>query len=147
MIARPFRPDVGRPGTPATRVRVLVAEDDDELRSLLSEVLVSRGYDVVEIASGSELESFIDDCVLLDVPRPRVHFVVSDIQMPGADGLSALAHGRDVGWELPTLIISAFGNDDTEARALELGACAYLSKPVDFDQLVSILREATQLSR
>ena len=61
--------------------------------------------------------------------------ILSDINMQGMDGLELLRELRGLRPELPVLMVTAYGDDERRHRADELGAAAFLTKPVDFDQL------------
>jgi CheY-like chemotaxis protein len=67
--------------------------------------------------------------------HPELIVILSDINMPGMDGLELLGEIRRVRPDLPVLMVTAYGDDDRKRRAAELGAAAFLSKPVDFEQL------------
>jgi CheY-like chemotaxis protein len=67
--------------------------------------------------------------------HPELIVILSDINMPGMDGLELLGEIRRVRPDLPVLMVTAYGDDDRKRRADELGAAAFLSKPVDFEQL------------
>ena len=67
--------------------------------------------------------------------HPELIVILSDINMPGMDGLELLGEIRRVRPDLPVLMVTAYGDDDRKRRADELGAAAFLAKPVDFDQL------------
>jgi two-component system, response regulator, stage 0 sporulation protein F len=76
--------------------------------------------------------------------RPELIVILSDINMPGMDGLDLLNEVRRLRPELPVLMVTAYGDEERRRRADELGATAFLSKPIDFDQLK---RELVQLMR
>ena len=67
--------------------------------------------------------------------HPELIVILSDINMPGMDGLELLGEIRRVRPDLPVLMVTAYGDDDRKRRANELGAAAFLAKPVDFEQL------------
>jgi CheY-like chemotaxis protein len=67
--------------------------------------------------------------------HPELIVILSDINMPGMDGLELLGEIRRVRPELPVLMVTAYGDDDRKRRADELGAAAFLAKPVDLEQL------------
>jgi CheY-like chemotaxis protein len=67
--------------------------------------------------------------------RPELIVILSDINMPGMDGLELLREVRRLRPELPVLMVTAYGDDERRQRADELGAAHFLTKPVDFDQL------------
>jgi CheY-like chemotaxis protein len=66
---------------------------------------------------------------------PELFVILSDINMPGMGGLELLAEIRRLRPELPVMIVTAYGDDARKRRAGELGAAAFLAKPIDFDQL------------
>jgi CheY-like chemotaxis protein len=116
-------------------MRVLIAEDDRDMRQLLSAAVSARGHEVSDYANGAEL--------LADLSPDRPpELVISDVQMPGLDGLSLLVRLRDTHPDLPVLLITAFGTRQLHERANELGAAAMLDKPV---RLLSLLRAVDSL--
>lgn len=128
--------------SPHHRERVLVAEDDFEIRRGIVELLEADGYDVVEYETGTGLQSYFDDGMLFDIPRPRVDAIVTDLRMPNMGGLAVMEYFRDMGWDVPTVVVTAYGDRDTKRRARELGAFAVIDKPVDPEALRRTLREA-----
>jgi DNA-binding response OmpR family regulator len=117
--------------------RVLIAEDDDDMRLLLCEAFRKDGYAVDEVEDGHELHDYLEACFPWGkLPRPDV--VVSDIRMPGRTALEVLAkltanHSRVV-------LITAFGDAKTHLEGRMLGATAVLDKPVDLDVLRATVR-------
>ncbi len=107
--------------------RVLVAEDDDGLRSLLEDELSDAGLSVTTAASGAEaLERLSDSAAAL---------VVSDLQLPGLDGFELLRRSRSLPDPPAFLIITAFGTIDQAVKALKEGADDFLTKPLDLEHL------------
>ena len=119
---------------------VLVAEDDDELRRLMVDVLNRDGYHVIAVADGAELFEFMIDALCGSRTEPDV--IVSDIRMPGFSGLDVLKHLRTADAHAPVVLITAFPTDETRRRAQELGAVALLDKPFDLDDLVHAVQNA-----
>jgi DNA-binding response OmpR family regulator len=121
---------------PASRPKVLVAEDQPSMRSLLGQALREAGYDVVEVQDGTTLWTELQ-ATSLDEDNPReADLIVSDIRMPGGDGLQALARLRAAGWTTPVILITAFPDVATELEARRLGATRLLAKPFDVRALV-----------
>ncbi len=115
--------------------RVLVADDDDDLRAVVAVALRRDGHEVIEARSGHELlERVVPSILRGDAGRPP-DIIVSDIQMPGIDGLSVLAGLRDTGWATPIVFMSGYVTDAVRARAAALGAAALMRKPFDVDEL------------
>jgi CheY-like chemotaxis protein/ribosome-associated translation inhibitor RaiA len=131
-------------------LRILLAEDDLEMRKLLAWALEREGYLVQECHDGTTLKKWIDRS---DSRSSNVEFdlVISDIRMPGLTGLEVLesVQGRSAG--PPMILISAFCDQETEELARRLGAAALLPKPFDTEELVErvhrLLPVADVLSR
>jgi len=73
--------------------------------------------------------------------QPALIAVLSDINMPGMDGLELLAEIKQRFPDLPVMMVTAYGNDERRRRARELGASEFITKPVNFDQLKEQLRQ------
>jgi CheY-like chemotaxis protein len=123
---------------------VLLAEDDDEMRTLLASSLRLDGHDVIEARDGREL-------VARTGPGPdgasSYDLVVSDVLMPGAGGitvLSRLAHDES---PPPIVVITAFGTEDLHAWARAIGAVATFDKPFDIDDLRTVVMNVTPRAR
>jgi two-component system, NtrC family, response regulator AtoC len=121
------------------RARVLLAEDDYDVRFALAESLRGMGFDVIAVADGATVKAYVDDCVFLDVPHPRVDVLVTDVRMPRMDGLGLLDYIATVGFDVPSIVITAFGDRDTRMAARECGARVVLDKPIDVDELGRLL--------
>ncbi len=115
-------------------VRLLVVDDDPEMRALLADVLVDTGYAVVEAANGAE--------ALIRLRSESFAAIVMDKNMPGLSGLDLLPGLRTICPETPVILITAFGDVATYLDAMEKGAFAYLFKPFRMDELVQALERA-----
>jgi CheY-like chemotaxis protein len=127
----------------ADRTRVLLAEDDTAMRALLAGTLRRAGLDVVEACSGFELLDRLAGG-LVDEERVRFDLIISDVRMPGFDGLNILASLRQRSINIPVILITAFGTTAIHAAAADLGAFALLDKPFDIDDLMTLVRAATR---
>ncbi len=118
---------------------ILLAEDNDELRQLLSSALEVDGHRVVQVGNGAEL---IDEIRKTSAYGGDGHIdmVISDVRMPKMSGLTALKLLRDADLQVPILLITAFGDLWTRAEAAEYGALL-LPKPVQLSVLRSVVRE------
>ncbi|MGH7440931.1 MAG: response regulator [Polyangiaceae bacterium] len=116
------------------QARILVAEDDDEMRRLVAEALRKDGYDVLAISDGRQLLSALAG----DLPDRRgdSHWdlVVSDVRMPGPSGLRILEQVRAARWQIPFILMTAFGDTTMHVRARALGAVLF-DKPFDVTKL------------
>jgi CheY-like chemotaxis protein len=109
----------------------LVADDDDDSRMLLATVLRRAGFNVIEASDGNELIARYADMSASSVPT----VVVSDIGMPGCDGISATQKLRSESL-VPIVLVTAFEDPETLQSARSAGADLVLFKPVDAASLV-----------
>jgi CheY-like chemotaxis protein len=114
------------------RASVLVAEDDRDLRRIVSVALAYDGYEVIEVADGDALLAY-----LASNPAPEV--IVSDVCMPHCSGLDALVQLRELGVHSPVVLMTAFPDHCSEAGARELGAVTLVEKPFELDDLRMIV--------
>lgn len=142
-------PSDGKPATPTWPAppparRVLLAEDDDELRELMASALTRTGFELIEARDGAELLNRIADDVDDRRAVPEIDVVVSDIRMPGMTGLGALCALNGVGCRTPVILITAFGTPAVRAAASRLGAVAVLNKPFRMDDLCALVTRAVE---
>lgn len=114
--------------------RILLAEDDDEMRRLLGNALRREGYIVLEMDDGQSLMDRLTHAPM------DVDLIISDIRMPGLSGLQVLERFRRSDAKTPVVLITAFGDSDTVAVAKNLGAQEVLSKPFEIDDLRATVR-------
>lgn len=124
--------------------RILVAEDDVEMRRLLSWNLSKAGFEVVECTDGWELLDHLGNPVLSGEPDD-FDLIVSDIRMPGVTGLEILEGIYDTDWFVPMILITAFGSDQVHQAAEQLGAAGMFDKPFDINELIQRIREVLVL--
>ena len=109
---------------------VLIADDDEAMRSLLGASLRGQGFEVAECKDGRELMHLLQS-EAQGVRTPSL--IVSDLRMPGVTGLDVLHWlGRTLP-QVPVILITAFGDAQTHRRAKALGAAAILDKPFDLE--------------
>lgn len=118
-------------GRPA---RILLAEDDREMRELLAAMLRADGFQVIESSNGYDMLQEIE-LLLFSGEAAPMDLIVSDERMPGMLGLEALACIREAQWPTPFILITGFGDRDTHMEAHRLGATAVFDKPFDLDDL------------
>lgn len=115
--------------------RLLLAEDDGPFRFLLTSALRKDGYQIVAVSNGVDLMDILGDSLSPDGTFAAFDLMLSDLRMPGWPGLEALAKvGKNPGMP-PFILFTAFGDEDTHKRALEIGALTLLDKPFDIDYL------------
>jgi CheY-like chemotaxis protein len=118
--------------------RVLLAEDDQEMRTLIGAKLRKDGYDVVELDSGVALLSAVTLARAQLAPMPSV--VVTDVRMPRVSGITALQVIKGYGWDVPIIVITAFGSEETLNEVTRSGATMVLHKPFELDDLRRAIR-------
>ena len=123
--------------------RILLAEDDGEMRSMLASTLRADGYEVVEAPSGSALLEEISLLLFRGEAVPA-DLIVSDERMPGFLGSEVLAGLRNARWPTPFILITGFGDENTHREAYRLGASAVFDKPFDLDDLRRTIAEVLQ---
>ena len=120
--------------------RILLAEDDSDLRSFVSSALRRVDYQVVEAKNGWELAEQLNLAQIRHGNERPFDLIISDVRMPGRTGLDVLAGLRFHRWAPPMILVTAFGDRDLHNKAEQLGAAAVLDKPFDIDELRELVR-------
>jgi excisionase family DNA binding protein len=124
---------VGASGGDA-RNRVLVVDDEEGIRDLLSRTLALAEYEVDTTADGrSALESIRNDGYKL---------LIADLRMPGMDGLTLIREVKQINPHLPIIIITGFSSESSAIEAVNLGVAGYLTKPVGIPQVLAAAAKA-----
>jgi DNA-binding response OmpR family regulator len=129
------------PGVRHRPPRILLAEDDAEMRRCLAQAFRKADFEVEEAEHGTRVLDYIVSW-LITGEGLDIDLVVSDIRMPGADGLRLLTALRSHRHDLPVILITAFGNPETHIEAKLRGAAAVLDKPFAFAELLAAVRGA-----
>jgi CheY-like chemotaxis protein len=114
------------------------------MRALLTRTLRKAGFDVVEAGSGYETVDRLAHALYGKTPL-GFDLIVSDVRMPGYDGLNVIALLRQLPVSIPVILITAFPSTATRAAAARLGAFALIEKPFELDDLVALARSAVGL--
>ena len=121
-------------------VSILVVDDEPDVAELFRQRFrreARQGTYVMHFASsGEDALSKLDDGV-----DPQLIVILSDINMPGMDGLTLLQKIKGRWPELPVMMVTAYADEERQRRANEYGAMEFLTKPVDFDLLKERLRQ------
>ena len=107
---------------------VLVVEDQDSARESLAELLRGEGYEVHEAADGNSAIALVD--------QHDLDVVLTDLMMPGSDGIAVLRHIRDVSPQTLVVLMTAHASVETALEAIRLGAQDYLLKPLIFEDVL-----------
>ena len=126
MTDRPIPHDNGK-----RVLRVFLAEDDREMRRMIAGMLRADGHFVLEAKDGPSLLLDMGHVFTGDPPDRTPSLVITDVNMPGHDGLAILRRMRDQVWCPPFILITAFGDPSLHESARSLGAHAILDKPFD----------------
>jgi len=129
-------------GEVCTLLKILIAEDDRELRQLFSHVLIRNGYTVKGVSNGQEALDALD-CDYFDL-------IISDIMMPVMDGYELVRQLREAGNTTPVLMITAKDAFDDMQRGFVSGTDDYMVKPINVNEMVlrvgALLRRAQMIN-
>lgn len=132
-------PSISSVSRARTRGAVLVVDDDVMLRRSLNRSLSAAGYDVVTCADGH--------AAIAELVKRPVDVIVSDIAMPGMDGIQLLREVRTHDLHVPVVLITGEPAVSTAVQALEYGAFHYLTKPVVPEELDTVIERGARLHR
>jgi DNA-binding NtrC family response regulator len=114
--------------------KILVVDDEKNVRVLFERILAKEGYEVECAASGSEA---IDK-----LANNSFDLVVTDLKMEGIDGLDLIRKGKKTNQAIPFILISGYGTAQTAVSAAQEGADVYLMKPIDMKDLKLAVKRA-----
>ena len=104
--------------------RVVIAEDNDDMRAVIRELIESLGAEVAEAASGGDL----------------IMLLITDVRMPWMTGFQVSLAARNAGLTMPIIVVTAFGDEHLRAQVERLGSASLLSKPFRPEELLSLAR-------
>ncbi len=115
------------------RTKILVVDDEEPIRQLLSSYLAKYGYEVLTASTAAEARKRADE----DLPR----LVILDVVLPDADGMEVLSALRAAHADLPVVILTGIGFDEELLQEAQMrGAAGYLSKTLPLDHLLMEVR-------
>lgn len=114
--------------------KILLAEDEDDLRDLITEVLQSAGYRVVEAADGEEAARRV-------LGNPDIALIITDLKMPKMNGLQFLKTIKKLQIDKPTVIMTAYSQQKVIDEGLKLGIQSWIVKPVRKEMLLETVRK------
>lgn len=115
---------------------VLVADDEREIQDILTNLLTDEGFDVDTADDGEQAIAMIDG--------RQYDIVITDLQMPGVDGIGVLSHLASSSHNALGIVVTAFGTIETAVEALRLGAFDYITKPFHLGELRQLVRKARE---
>ncbi|MDP2344204.1 MAG: sigma-54 dependent transcriptional regulator [Deltaproteobacteria bacterium] len=121
--------------------RVLIADDEASLRKVLAAALKREGCDVVTVKNGEEALEVLEASTAPDTGEP-FSLVITDVRMPGIDGMTLLSKIKKRFKDLPVVMLTAHGTVDLAVQALKQGAFDFVTKPYERDELVAVVKKA-----
>ena len=129
----------GTPGvegvTHEGRHRVLIVDDEESIRDLLSRTLALAEYDVQTMSDGISALDHLRE-------GKAYNLVIADLRMPGMDGLTLIREVKQINPQLPVIIITGFSSESAAIEAVNLGVAGYLTKPVGMPQVLAAAARA-----
>jgi DNA-binding response OmpR family regulator len=113
--------------------RVVIAEDDDDMRNVLCELVSGLGVEVMPASSGGDL-------ILLLTDDSPVDLLITDVRMPWMTGFQVALSARNSGLGVPIIIVTAFPDESLRAQVDHLGGAVLLAKPFRPEELLSLVR-------
>ncbi|MCJ7509036.1 MAG: sigma 54-interacting transcriptional regulator, partial [candidate division Zixibacteria bacterium] len=118
---------------------ILVVDDKDTVRQMLSKTLQSEGYEV-DVAE--------DGLIALEKAKDKQYdLVLTDLKLPNKDGLEVLAALKDLDPEVAVVVMTAYGTIESAVQAMKMGAFDFLTKPFDTDHLNMLIKRALETRR
>jgi len=124
------------------RLHILLAEDDQDLREILIEDLCAYKFKVTPAINGAQAIELLKSPELCDFD-----VILSDIQMPGADGFALMQHIKEFRIQTPLVFLSSFADQDVVLKAIRGGVYEILEKPYDLLRLVNVISRAAIFGR
>src|SRR4051794_20021494 len=113
--------------------RILIADDEQSIVDILTDLLSGEGYDVAGVGSGAAVLEQLQG-------EHGFGLLLMDLQMPGVNGLDLIERLRKDGIDIPVILITAHGTSSIAIRAMQIGAYDYLNKPFDLDEVVVVVK-------
>src|SRR5712691_9449995 len=117
--------------------RLLIVEDKESLALMLKETVESEGLEADIVANGADAGRRIAE-------GRRYFAVLTDLRLPGADGIAVLKQVKESDPDCPVIVMTAFGTIENAVEAMKLGAYDFIQKPVDVDHLMLLLRRCQE---
>lgn len=115
-------------------MKILIADDEEKIRTLIKEYAIHEGYSVLEAKDGEEVISM--------VTKNKIDLIILDIMMPKLDGISAYKEIKNQ--NIPTIILSAKGEEEDKLQGFEIGVDDYVSKPFSPKELMARIKAVTK---
>ena len=117
-------------------IRILVVDDSQESREICQRVLQREGYGVQSVDDAKK--------ALDELKGTRFNLVITDLKMPEMDGMSLLKKVKGIDPEICVIVMTGYPDEESKAKAIELGASGYLTKPLDVSELVTAVKSCME---
>jgi two-component system NtrC family response regulator len=116
--------------------RILIVDDKANIREVLSAILMEEGYEVAASSNGNQ--------ALEEIAKVLPDIIITDIRMPGMDGIDFLKAIKEMDMDIPVVLITAYGSIESAVEAIKIGAYDYLTKPINHEKLKIIIQRALE---
>ncbi|WP_271671625.1 response regulator transcription factor [Bradyrhizobium sp. CCBAU 51627] len=126
-------------GDMSNEIRISIIDDDDQSRAALTALMQAMGFKIETFPSAADFLASPNFC--------HASCLIVDIHMPQMTGMELHSFLTGSGYDLPTILITAYPDDRARARALRQGVVCYLAKPIDDDDLLGCVQSALQRAK
>ncbi|MGH7963647.1 MAG: sigma-54-dependent transcriptional regulator [Candidatus Binatia bacterium] len=123
----------------AAPAKILIVDDELNMRVLFQRILEKEGYQITCASSGEE--------ALQHLEREWFDVAISDLKMPGLDGITFVKQAKIINPTMPCIVLTAYGSVDSAVTAMKQGAHDYLTKPIDNEEFKLVVKKALDLHR
>jgi len=117
-------------------VQILIVDDSQESREICQRVLQREGYGVQSVDDAKK--------ALDELKGTRFNLVITDLKMPEMDGMSLLKNIKEIHPEICVIVMTGYPDKESKAKAIELGASGYLTKPLDVSELITAVKSCLE---
>ena len=133
-----FRIALPQTGFFGGKMKILIVDDDPGILNAVKAGLISYDFQVTAVQNGYRALDIIESSMKENQP---FEFLITDLKMPGMNGMDLIRSAREVAPDLPAILMTAYGDEDILREAVELDHCGYMEKPFKTDNLVGMIHE------